>query len=217
MPASWRGWAARYLGDANAKPTPAHQEIVAASKFRALYSRLGSWRRVAYWWLTGSSRTHGWSSTATRYVTRVMTAYRDGVGTEVALTAAKAAPASTLRRLAETNPAIAYAGTWRTARHSRYAGGAAKYATTAGATATLTFTGDRVVWYGPVGPTRGQARVRIDGVLAATVDLQASSFTAHKAVFSKSWATAAAHTLVIEVVGTSGHPYVAIDELAVGG
>jgi hypothetical protein len=36
-------------------------------------------------------------------------------------------------------------------------------------------------------------------------------------VFSKSWATAAAHTLVIEVVGTSGHPYVAIDELAVGG
>ena len=83
MPASWRGWAARYLGDANARPTPANQEIVAVSKFRALYAWLGSWRRVAYWWLTGSSRTYGWSSTATRYVTRVMAAYRDGAGTEV--------------------------------------------------------------------------------------------------------------------------------------
>ena len=40
------------------KPTPANQEIVAAAKFRALYARLGSWRRVAYWWLTGSSRTY---------------------------------------------------------------------------------------------------------------------------------------------------------------
>ena len=74
MPASWRGWAARYLGSANARPTPANQEIVAASTFRASYASLHSWRRVAYWWLTGSSRTYGWSSVATRYVTRVMTA-----------------------------------------------------------------------------------------------------------------------------------------------
>jgi hypothetical protein len=66
MPASWRAWATRYLGNANAKPTPANQEIVAGSKFRALYALLGSWRRVADWWLTGSSRTYGWSSAATR-------------------------------------------------------------------------------------------------------------------------------------------------------
>ena len=225
MPASWRGWAARYLGNANAKPTPANQEIVAASKFRALYAWLGSWRRVAYWWLSGSSRNYGWSSAATRYVTRVMTAYRDGVGTEVTVAAAKtataaktapAAPASTIRRYGETDGRVAYAGAWKSARYARYAGGAAKYATAAGAKATFSFTGDKVVWYGPVGPTRGQARVRIDGALVATVNLYASSFTAHKAVFDKSWATAGAHTLVIEVVGTSGHPYVAIDELAVG-
>jgi hypothetical protein len=219
MPASWRGWAARYLGSANAKPTPANQEIVAASKFRALYASLHSWRRVAYWWLTGSNRSYSWSSTATRYVTRVMTAYRDGVGTEVTVTASKTArPATraTLRRYGETNSRIAYSGPWKSARYSRYAGGAAKYATAAGATATFTFTGDKVVWYGPVGPTRGQARVRIDGALAGTVNLRASSFAAHEAVFSRSWATTAAHTLVIDVVGTPGHPYVAIDEFAVG-
>ena len=215
MPASWRGWAARYLGSANARPTPANQEAVAASKFRALYASLHSWRRVAYWWLTGSSRTYGWSSTATRYVTRVMTAYRDGVGSAVITPAAAAPITSALRRYAETSGNISYAGSWKTASYSRYAGGAAKYATAAGARATFRFTGSKIVWYGPVGPTRGQARVRIDGAYVTTVNMRASSFTARKAVFSKSWSTAGSHTLVIEVVGTSGHPYVAIDEFAV--
>lgn len=227
MPASWRGWAARYLGNANAKATPANQEIVATSKMRALYAWLGSWRRVAYWWLTGSSRTDGWSSVATRYVTRVLTAYRDGVGTEVtvAAVAPRATPAarattarpapSTLHRYGETDRTIIYAGPWKSASYPRYAGGAVKYATAAGARATLTFTGRKVVWYGPVGPTRGQARIRIDGRDVTTVDLRAPSFTARKAVFSKAWSTAGSHTLVIEVVGTHGHPYVAIDELVV--
>ena len=68
---------------------------------------------------------------------------------------------------------------------------------------------------GPVGPTRGRARVFIDGALVKIVDLQRSSFTARKAVFTRSWTTPGKHTLVIEVVGTAGHPYVAIDELAV--
>jgi hypothetical protein len=218
MPASWRGWAARYLGNANAKATPANQEIVAASKMRALYAWLGSWRRAAYWWLTGSSRSYGWSSTATRYVTKVMTAYRDGIGTEVSIAAAppRATRAtSSLHRYGETNRRIAYAGSWKSASYSGYAGGAVQFATTAGARASFTFTGRKIVWYGPVGPTRGQARVRIDGTYVTTVNMHASSFTARKAVFSKTWSTARSHTLVIEAVGTAGHPYVAIDELAV--
>ena len=57
MPSNWPSWAQRYLGNANAKQTPANQEKVAAGKFRSLYRGLDSWRRVAYWWLTGSSRT----------------------------------------------------------------------------------------------------------------------------------------------------------------
>ncbi len=209
MPLSWRAWAERYLGDANAKPTPTNQEIVATAKVRALYSSLGSWRRVAYWWLTGSSATSGWSYYATRYVNRVMGYYN--ASTVVAL----AAVALPLRRYSERSATVAYAGTWASASYARYAGGAAKYATRAGATATFTFTGTKVIWYGPVGPTRGQARVLIDGVYVKTVNLQASSFTAHKAVFSKGWATPGKHTLVVAVVGTAGHPYVAIDEFVV--
>ena len=66
-----------------------------------------------------------------------------------------------------------------------------------------------------VGPTRGRARILVDGTYVKTVNLYASSFTARKAVFSKSWTAAGAHTLVIDVVGTAGHPYVAIDGFTV--
>ena len=218
IPSSWRAWALRYLGDADAKQTPANQEFVAAAKFRAMYAGLGSWRRVAYGWLTGSSRTSGWSPYATNYVTRVMAAYRNGLGTAVLVPAAVSRAVSSavsLRRYSETSATITYSGAWKSATYSRYAGDGVRYATRAGATATFTFTGSKVIWYGPVGPTRGKARVAIDGISVTTVNQYARSFTARKAVFTKTWSTAGAHTLVIEVAGTSGHPYVAIDELAV--
>ena len=55
MPSSWRGWAGPLPRQRRTrKPTPANQEMVAPAKFTSLYSWLGSWRRVAYWWLTGS-------------------------------------------------------------------------------------------------------------------------------------------------------------------
>jgi transglycosylase-like protein len=207
MPASWRAWAGRYIGNSYAKQTPSNQEIVATAKVRALYRGLNSWRRVAYWWLTGSSRTSGWSAYATRHVNRVMGYYNGS-------TAQTVAP-DPLHRYSETNAAIAYVGSWRSAGHRGYAGGAARYATAAGATATFTFTGSKIIWYGPVGPTRGQAKIRIDGVYVTTVNLFRSSFVARKAVFAKGWSVAGKHTLQIEVIGTPGHPYVAIDQLAV--
>jgi transglycosylase-like protein len=217
MPSSWRAWAGRYLGNPNARQTPANQEIVATAKVRALYRGLQSWRRVAYWWLTGSSRTSGWSTYATRYVARVMACYAKAAPTDVAgPPVPPAPPAPALRRYQEGSPAIAYSGAWHAASYPRYAGGAVRYATKAGAKATFTFNGSRVTWYGPVGPTRGQARVFLDGKLAGTVDLHRSSFAARSAVFTKAWAAAGRHTLSVEVVGTAGHPYVAIDEFVVG-
>ena len=206
-PASWRAWAGRYLGNPYAKPTPTNQEIVATARVRALFRGLASWRRVAYWWLTGSSRTTLWSAYATRHVNRVMSFYSRSP-------AQKAAP-DPVHPFSEASPAITYHGSWRSAGHGGYLGGAARYATAAGATASLTFTGRGIVWYGPVGPTRGQARISIDGAHVTTVNLFRSSFVARAAVFTKAWTAAARHTLVIEVVGTRGHPYVAIDGFAV--
>ena|GEM_PF-3310563 len=74
MPFNWPVWAARYLGDKRADQTPYNQEKVTYGKLRDLYGWLGSWKRVAYWWLTGSSEKNEkrWSSYAKGYVSNIM-------------------------------------------------------------------------------------------------------------------------------------------------
>jgi hypothetical protein len=110
---------------------------------------------------------------------------------------------------------IDFSGSWRSARHSGYAGKAVRYATGSGATASITFTGSRIAWKGPVGPTRGKARISIDGKVVKTVNLRRSSFKASAIIYSVSWKAAGRHTLQIEVLASPGHGPVAIDELVV--
>ncbi|HSL76719.1 MAG TPA: hypothetical protein VK867_07235 [Candidatus Limnocylindrales bacterium] len=204
LPANWPSWARRYIGSASARQTPRNQERVASGKMTSLYRWLGTWRRVAYWWLTGSDRRSGWSPAARLYVTKVMARFGHG-----------AKPSSAMRLVADRSAAIDYDGRWQTARHRGYRGGTVRYATGRGATATMTFTGRGVTWYGPTGPTRGKAKVYVDGRLVTTVDLRRSGFHARAAVFSKRWATSRRHTIRIVVVGTSGRSMVAIDEFAI--
>jgi Transglycosylase-like domain len=219
MPSNWPAWARQYLGNAHAPQTPANQERVAAAKFRGLYNWLGSWRRVAYWWLTGSDATSGWSASARLYVDKVMTAYKSASSAmpTAAKAKPKAKPAGSARHVGETSASVAYRGSWHSARHGGYAGGAVRYSTRAGATATVTFTGKRITWYGPVGPTRGKARILVDGVAIRTVDLHRSAFKGHAALYSRSWTAKGTHTLTIQVVGTKRHPMVAVDEFVVRG
>jgi hypothetical protein len=207
LPSNWRAWAKRYLGNANAKPTPGNQEKVARAKMRSLYRWLGSWRRVSYWWLTGSSRTTAWSRAATNYVTRVMAYFGGPDKGEV--------PRSALHRYSERSSSIDWSGTWKPARHGGYTGGAVRYATADGARASITFTGSRIAWYGPVGPTRGKARILIDGKAVKVVNLLRPSFEASTILYSVSWKAAGRHTFEIEVIGTPGHKLVAIDELVI--
>jgi hypothetical protein len=206
MPSNWPSWAKRYLGDAHAKQTPRNQEKVAAGKFTSLHRSLGTWKRTAYWWLTGSKRTSGWSAYARRYVTKVMRLYHKGPP-------GPSKPGS--RRVGERSSAIDYDGKWKTASHAGYTGDRVRYATTAGAAATLTFTGRGVTWYGPLGSTRGKARVYLDGEFVRTVNLHRAAFRARAAVFRATLKEAGKHTLRIEVVGTRGHPMVAIDEFVI--
>jgi hypothetical protein len=213
MPSNWQSWARAYLGDANAAPTVANQEKVARGKMRSLYRWLGSWRRVSYWWLTGSSRTTAWSHAATTYVTRVMAIFKGSAagGTDTGTEEATAAAT----RYSERSSTIDYTGAWQAAEHGGYAGGAVSYASADGATASITFKGSRIAWFGPVGPTRGKARVLVDGVEVKIVDLQQPSFRASVTLYSISWKAAGRHTLTIEAIGTKGDRIVAIDELVV--
>ena len=83
------------------------------------------------------------------------------------------------------------------------------------ANATLTFTGRGVTWFGPTGPTRGRAKVYVDGKLVRTVDLRRSAFHARSAVYSKRWSSSRTHTIRVVVLGTSGRSMVAIDDFGI--
>lgn len=120
-------------------------------------------------------------------------------------------PALALARTGESSTRVRYRGTWRFARSSAYIGGAVRYATARGASATFTFTGRGVAWVGPKGPTRGSARVFIDGVYVRTVGLYARTVSWRQVVFVANWADVGSHTMTIRVVGTAGHPKVAVD------
>jgi hypothetical protein len=122
----------------------------------------------------------------------------------------------TLSRYSEASSRIHYSGTWRTATSSVYWGGAARYASAAGAKATFSSTGRSIAWVARRGPTRGKAQVYVNGTKVATIDLYASSYQNQRVVWSTSWSTAATRTVTIRVVGTSGRPRVDLDAIVTG-
>ena len=117
----------------------------------------------------------------------------------------------------ENRARVHYKGTWTTVRHPAYAGGLARAATKAGAAARITFDGTGVAWVGPVGPTRGKAKVYVDGQLVKTVDTHATHYAPTKILFKTTFPKLGQHTLRIVVQGTADHPTVAIDEFVVRG
>lgn len=221
MPASWAAWARLYLGSSTAPQTPANQETVAHHKVTALYVWLDAWPAVAHWWLTGSSERNPalWSSFSRTYVNRVMAvmAAATNSGGDTTAGGGSSTPIVSWIRtstslLGDSSASIAYRLAWPTARYSAYSGHQVRYATRTGASATVTFQGTGIAWIGPVGPTRGTARVYLDGRYVATVNLRRSTFEARRTLFARTF-SAGSHTLRI-VVSSSGRP-VAIDNLVV--
>jgi hypothetical protein len=110
----------------------------------------------------------------------------------------------------EHSGSITYRGSWGTAG-GPYQGGTVAYSTSAGSSATFTFTGSSVSWIGPLGPTRGVALVSIDGRAVATVTLWRSNFVAQAVLFHRAFRATGRHTVTVRVVQSPGHPFVAID------
>jgi hypothetical protein len=115
----------------------------------------------------------------------------------------------------EQNAILSYSGTWYLASAPTYIGGKAKYATAAGASATASINGSKVGWLGRTGPTSGTARVYVDGVLKASINLYAPTTGIRKLLFTYSWSAVGNHKLKIVVNGTAGHPRVTIDQILV--
>jgi hypothetical protein len=123
----------------------------------------------------------------------------------------------TISMVQEGSTRIRYRGTWRSASHSGYTNDRVRWSKQRGASATFAFSGTGVAWIGPKGPTRGKARVYIDGVYVKTVSMYATRFAADRVLFTRTFASPSAHTLKIVVLGTVGHPMVAIDAFVVRG
>jgi hypothetical protein len=116
--------------------------------------------------------------------------------------------------VSDASKAIRWNGTWSFASHASYLGRRVHWTKTSAASATLTFQGHAVAWAAPVGPTRGKARVYIDGRYVATVDLYSRTFKPRDIVFARNLGEGR-HTLRIRAAGTSGRPTVALDGLYV--
>ena len=115
----------------------------------------------------------------------------------------------------QTASSISWSSGWATSSYASYSGGSVKYANSSGKKATYTFTGKGIAWVSTRGPTRGSARVYIDGTLAATVSLYHGSVAARYVAYSGHGARSGKHTIKIVVSGTSGHPRVDVDAFEV--
>ena len=85
----------------------------------------------------------------------------------------------------------------------------------AGKTATLTFSGrGQVAWVSTMRPTHGSANVKLDSGAAKTINTHATTI-AKAVIVDVVKSKSGAHHLVINVVGTSGHPQVDVDAFVI--
>ena len=94
---------------------------------------------------------------------------------------------------------------------SGHSGGKARYTTTAGRWAQFAINGRSFAWVAPKGPTRGSAKVYVDGAYRTTVSLYSSSTAYKRIVYATSWSAVGDHVIRIVVSGTTGHPRVDVD------
>ena len=105
-----------------------------------------------------------------------------------------------LIKVEEDNPAITYTGTWNTYTSPSCSGGAMKYSGQKGAKAEFSFTGTGIKWIVTKAKMMGKAKVYLDGVYMALVDLYSSS-PAYQVVLQKTGLAPGNHTLRLEVSG----------------
>ena len=106
-------------------------------------------------------------------------------------------------RVEDSDPAVTFSGAWAKSDSSfGWSGGTAMQATTAGATASITFTGTSIRWIGSRGRGMGIASVIVDGTPVRQVNLFAHpTDEVHTPIVTISDLSAGQHTLTIQVTG----------------
>jgi hypothetical protein len=103
----------------------------------------------------------------------------------------------TATRIQETNPNIVFSGPWAPDTMGSASAGTSLMSLQTGARASLTFTGTGITWIGNSGPTRGVARVFLDGAVS-TVDTYSSTWLDQQALYVAKGLSMGTHTLSIE-------------------
>jgi len=101
----------------------------------------------------------------------------------------------------QSSSSVHWTGSTTTTSYSKYSGGSQRYLGAAGASASYTTTARALSFVTTKGPNRGSARIWIDGVLVATVDMHAAGTTYQFVAYAKTWSTAATHTIRVVAVG----------------
>ena len=118
-------------------------------------------------------------------------------------------------RYQESSSAVTYSGTWGRLRTVSASSGQTRYATRGGASVTFRFTGRAFALIAPKGPTRGSAKLYVDGVYVSTVSLFRSVWVPRIVVAARSWPVSGSHTARLVVTGTPGHSRFDVDAFAV--
>ncbi len=119
--------------------------------------------------------------------------------------------------ISQASSKVTHSASWSTAHSSVYWGGSALTSSKTSATATLRATASSLAWISRVGPTRGKAKVYLDGVYVATIDLHAAKAAGPRIVWAVNTHSHRPHTVKIKVSGTTGHPSVVVDGFIVSG
>jgi subtilisin family serine protease len=98
--------------------------------------------------------------------------------------------------------AILQSGSWKTASNTKYYGGSARHTNVAGRRQTLTRTMQDVAIVAIKGPSKGIAKVFVDGKEVASVDLYSSTNQYRQVVWAMDFGSAATHTVELRVTGT---------------
>jgi subtilisin family serine protease len=114
----------------------------------------------------------------------------------------EAAPAFKVRAFQNGAKAIVQGGSWKTASNSKHYGGSVRHAKAAGRSQSLTATMQDVAIVAMRGPSKGIAKVFVDGVEVATIDLYSATKQFRQVVWAMDFGTAGTHTVELRVTGT---------------
>jgi subtilisin family serine protease len=116
--------------------------------------------------------------------------------------------------VSDRSGSVSYSGSWGRGTVASAVGGTLTSTRYAGSYARHRFVGRAIGIVAPTSTTRGKARIYLDGVLKATIDLGTTS-TPRRVVYAASWAASGTHTIELRALGTAGRPLVSLDALVI--